>query len=116
MADFGLGKTLETASEYIEDTRLIGTAVYMAPEFFKKDPTTKKIQYKANVDIWAFGCVVYELVHFKRLFTGSGFAPQLDVINDTRQPFEDHCPVELKQLVNDCTPFLIEIFPKISKF
>ena len=98
LADFGLGKTLESASESVEVSKLIGAAMYMAPEFFKKDPT-----YKKDIDIWAFGCIVYELLHMKRLFAGTGFVPQLNVCSDTREPFGDDCPEELKRLVNDCT-------------
>ena len=72
----------------------------MAPEFFK----AKKPEYKKSVDIWAFGCVVFELLHFKRLFAGANYPIQLsNVCNDIRRPFEDDCPDKLKQLVIDCT-------------
>ena len=100
LADFGLGKTLETGSEYVEDTKLIGAAVYMAPEFFKnRNPT-----YRKDVDIWALGCVIYELIHFKRLFPGSFYPVQMNnVCNNIREPFENYCPDELVKLVNDCT-------------
>ena len=85
---------------YAQDSELTGTAVYMAPEFFKES----KPKYKKSVDIWAFGCVVFELLHFKRLFAGVNYPIQLNnVCNDIRQPFEDDCPEELKQLVIDCT-------------
>ena len=85
---------------YAQDSKVIGAVVYMAPEFFK----AKKPEYKKSVDIWAFGCVVFELLHFKRLFTGANYFIQLNnVCNDKRQPFEDECPEEMKQLVIDCT-------------
>ena len=85
---------------YAQDSELTGAAVYMAPEFFKES----KPKYKKSVDIWAFGCVVFELLHFKRLFTGANYFIQANnVRNDKRQPFEDDCPDELKQLVIDCT-------------
>ena len=100
LADFGLGKPLETSSMYAQDSKVIGAVVYMAPEFFKG----KKPEYKKSVDIWAFGCVVFELLHFKRLFAGANYPIQLsNVCNDIRRPFEDDCPDELKQLVIDCT-------------
>ena len=60
----------------------------MAPEFFMRKP-----DYKQSVDIWAFGCVVFELLHFKRLFFPNG----------ERDDFDENCPAELKQLVTDCT-------------
>ena len=100
LADFGLGKPIESSSMYAQDSQLTGAAVYMAPEFFKES----KPKYKKSVDIWAFGCVVFELLHFKRLFAGANYPIQLsNVCNDIRRPFEDDCPEELKQLVIDCT-------------
>ena len=85
---------------YAQDSKVIGAVVYMAPEFFKG----KKPKYKKSVDIWAFGCIVFELLNFKRLFTGANYPIQLsNVCNDIRRPFEDDCPDELKQLVIDCT-------------
>ena len=84
---------------YLQDSRPAGALVYMAPEFFMRKP-----EYKQSVDIWAFGCVVFELLHFKRLFAGANYPIQLsNVYNDKRRPFEDDCPDELKQLVIDCT-------------
>ena len=100
LADFGLGKQLETSSMYAQDLKEMGAVVYMAPEFFEAD----KPKYKKSVDIWSFGCVVFELLHFKRLFAGTRYPVQLNnVCNDIRRPFEDDCPEELKQLVIDCT-------------
>ena len=85
---------------YAQDSQLTGAAVYMAPEFFQES----KPKYKKSVDIWAYGCVVFELLHFKRLFPGENrFIQFANVCNDKRQPFEDDCPDELKQLVIDCT-------------
>ena len=85
---------------YAQDSKEMGTVVYMAPEFFKES----KPKYKKSVDIWAYGCVVFELLHFKRLFPGENrFIQFANVCNDKRQPFEDDCPDELKQLVIDCT-------------
>ena len=99
LADFGLGKPIETL-KYAQDSEVIGAAVYMAPEFFKAN----KPKYKKSVDIWAFGCVVFELLHFKRLFAGANYPIQLkNVCDDIRRPFEDDCPDKLKQLVIDCT-------------
>ena len=62
----------------------------MVPEFLMRKP-----EYKQSVDIWAFGCVVFELLHFKQLFFANG----------ERKVFDDNYPAELKQLVADCTKF-----------
>ena len=69
--DFGLAKALDPArggTALDEDTitmpmdRVIGTAAYMSPEQARGQAVDKR------ADIWAFGCVVYEMVTGQRAF------------------------------------------------
>src|SRR5687768_14353680 len=78
--DFGLAKALEptsaagmnaTASPTITSPAmmtgvgvLLGTAAYMSPEQAKSRPADQRS------DIWAFGCVLYEMLTGKRAFGG----------------------------------------------
>jgi len=81
--DFGLAKALEpltsgghrgqsaslsptiTSPALISDVGvLLGTAAYMSPEQAKGKPADKRS------DIWAFGCVLYEMLTGKRAFDG----------------------------------------------
>ena len=72
---------MATSSIYAKDSEVIGAVVYMAPEFFKLNEP----EYKKSADIWAFGCVVFELLHLKRLFAGTRYPIQLNnVCNDIR--------------------------------
>src|SRR5262247_2165833 len=50
---------------------LLGTAAYMAPEQAKGKPADKRS------DIWAFGCVLYEMLAGRRAFEGDDVADTL---------------------------------------
>ncbi|OIT00668.1 PREDICTED: mitogen-activated protein kinase kinase kinase 3-like [Nicotiana attenuata] len=63
IADFGLAMTLEESSEKEHGIR--GTKRYMAPE------SVIYHQYGTEVDIWALGCTVYELLTGKPLWKTS---------------------------------------------
>ena len=71
--DFGLamilrGKTSPTAvTESLSETRaFVGTLPYMAPEQLLRD------KLDARTDIWATGCILYEMATGRRPFLGSG--------------------------------------------
>jgi eukaryotic-like serine/threonine-protein kinase len=74
--DFGLAKVLAddrgvdlsqaatlSAAQTVEGT-ILGTPAYMSPEQVRGKPVDKR------TDIWAFGCVVYELLTARRAFRG----------------------------------------------
>jgi hypothetical protein len=50
---------------------LLGTAAYMAPEQAKGKPADKRS------DVWAFGCVLYEMLTGRRAFEGDDIADTL---------------------------------------
>lgn len=76
LCDFGL------AINFVQDTPVsrIGTLQFMAPEVVALEKKTSEEaerlraarlnQYTENVDVWAMGCLVFELLHGRALFCG----------------------------------------------
>jgi Tol biopolymer transport system component len=99
--DFGLAKAMEptsaispslTASPTITTPAqmtgvgmLLGTAAYMSPEQAKGRPADKRS------DIWAFGCVLFEMLTGKRVFDGEDVSDTLAVVL-TKSPAWDALP------------------------
>jgi eukaryotic-like serine/threonine-protein kinase len=85
--DFGLAKLGDSGERPITSTSLsptitspalmtgvgtlLGTAAYMAPEQAKGKPADKRS------DVWAFGCVLYEMLTGRRAFEGDDIADTL---------------------------------------
>ena len=86
--DFGLAKALEPMTERIDATgsptitspamthagMILGTAGYMAPEQARGKPVDRR------TDIWAFGCVLYEMLTGKRAYEGEEVSDTLAMI------------------------------------
>jgi serine/threonine-protein kinase len=87
--DFGLAKAMEPASGGRPDLTnsptittpamthmgvILGTAAYMSPEQAKGRPADKRS------DVWAFGCVLYEVLTGKRAFEGDDVSDTLAAV------------------------------------
>ncbi|HKZ31056.1 MAG TPA: protein kinase [Vicinamibacteria bacterium] len=79
--DFGLAKAIESTPESptgeFEGTRsgvILGTAAYMSPEQARGLPLDKR------ADIWAFGCVLYELLAGRHPFSGATISDRITAI------------------------------------
>jgi serine/threonine protein kinase len=85
--DFGLAKAVRFESSAtdpadsptlsqitIESGVLLGTAAYMAPEQAKAKPVDRR------ADIWAFGCVLYEMLTAKKAFPADTVAETLAAV------------------------------------
>jgi serine/threonine protein kinase len=89
--DFGLAKTIEVglggelakqppgSFDGTADGRILGTPAYMSPE------QARGLAVDKRTDIWAFGCVLYEMLAGRRAFDGA-------TITDTLARVLDHEP------------------------
>jgi serine/threonine protein kinase len=98
--DFGLAKALEPTSGVIDATAsptitspammtgvgvLLGTAAYMSPEQARGKAVDKRS------DIWAFGCVLYDMLTGQRAFAGEDVTETLAAVVKT-EPAWDALP------------------------
>ncbi len=63
LGDFGISKLLESTNEAA--MTVVGTPYYMSPEVCENKPYTFKS------DVWALGCVLYELCTLQHAFSAS---------------------------------------------
>lgn len=66
LIDFGFAEKLEPGNDVLIRTKNMGTLGYMAPEIYhgKRSSTGQKyFEYTTKVDIWAIGCIIFQLVY-----------------------------------------------------
>ena len=112
--DFGLAKTIDaagaegaaasaglslsptlTSPAMTQVGVLLGTAAYMSPEQARGKPVDKR------ADIWAFGCVLLEMVTGRRAFGGEDVTETLAAIVKD-QPLLNDVPPHLRTLIARC--------------
>jgi len=83
---------------------ICGTPVYMAPELTKSTRGMHKRGYQGPpVDVWAFGCLVYEMLHSRLAFSGSSAEELFRRIRaGTHAPLREHVSKELRALIKGC--------------
>ncbi|HEY3455605.1 MAG TPA: protein kinase [Bryobacteraceae bacterium] len=72
--DFGLAKALDPATPSLQATEtgiVLGTPAYMSPEQARGNPIDKR------TDIWAFGCVLFEMLAGRRAIEGENVSDTL---------------------------------------
>ena len=60
LGDFGIAKVLDSTKDFANTC--IGTPYYMSPELFKNKP------YGYKSDVWALGCVLYEMCNLRHAY------------------------------------------------
>ena len=110
LVDFGVAKTMSTSPIDLEAAAtvtaspteagaIIGTVAYMSPEQARGLPVDKR------ADIWAFGCVLFEMLAGQRPFPGSPIADALAAVVG-REPdwtlLPSSTPLRVRELLRRC--------------
>ena len=74
---------------------ILGTAAYMSPEQARGRPVDRR------TDIWAFGCVLYEMLAGKRAFQGEDVTDTIAAVVK-EQPDLTRVPVPARRLLESC--------------
>ncbi|KAK7468188.1 hypothetical protein BaRGS_00036601 [Batillaria attramentaria] len=91
IGDFGISKVLSSKSKAYT---VVGTPCYISPELCEGKP------YNQKSDIWALGCVLYELASLKRAFEAANLpALILKIMRGTFSPISDQYSEELRSLI-----------------
>ncbi|XP_076850191.1 serine/threonine-protein kinase Nek8 isoform X2 [Brachyhypopomus gauderio] len=91
IGDFGISKILVSKSKAYT---VVGTPCYISPELCEGKP------YNQKSDIWALGCVLYELASLKRAFEAANLpALVLKIMSGTFAPISDRYSPELRLLI-----------------
>ena len=109
--DFGLAKALDAAAQVVPDpptitspamTRagvLLGSAAYMSPE------QVRGVAVDRRADIWAFGCVLFEMLTGRRLFDGATISDTLAEVLRKEidwQALPSNTPAPARSLLRRC--------------
>ena len=93
LGDFGISKVLECTQDHAMTVQ--GTPYYMSPEVCQNKP------YTYQSDIWALGCILYELCTLKHAFHAENLLGLVfKIVQDNQEPIEGDYSEELKEIVN----------------
>lgn len=115
LVDFGLAKSLErgpndlAASNLTAVDAIVGTAPYMSPEQIRGD------ELDTRTDVWAFGCLLFEMLSGRPPFVGRSSAETLAAILRDEPPYAPlvaSLPPSLLRLIRRCLTKEIEHRPQ----
>ncbi|XP_036377142.1 serine/threonine-protein kinase Nek1-like [Megalops cyprinoides] len=92
LGDFGIARVLSSTVELARTC--IGTPYYLSPEICENKP------YNNKSDIWALGCVLYEMCTLKHAFEAGNMKNLvLKIIRGSYPPVSVHYSLELRNLM-----------------
>ncbi|XP_037787785.1 serine/threonine-protein kinase Nek9-like [Penaeus monodon] len=94
VGDFGISKMLSTKTNHAHT--VLGTPYYISPEMCEGK------QYDEKSDIWALGCILYEMACLQKTFEGSNLPALVNkIMKGHFAPIKGNYSPGFKQLVRD---------------
>ena len=94
IGDLGVAKILNHSGSFAKT--LIGTPYYLSPELCEEKP------YNDKSDIWALGCILYELCTFKHPFNAKSQGGLiLKILGSQPEPIGSNYSKDLQNLINN---------------
>jgi NIMA (never in mitosis gene a)-related kinase 1/4/5 len=95
IGDLGVAKVLANTAAFAHT--MVGTPYYLSPELCEEKP------YNVKSDVWALGCVLYELCTLKHPFDALNQAALLlKIIKGTYCPVSENYSKELREVLDLC--------------
>jgi len=108
LGDFGISRVLEGTTEAA--VTIVGTPYYMSPEVCRSEP------YNWKSDIWALGCVLYELCMLKHAFESSSLLGLVyKIVSDHYEPIPSFYSPQLNDLIHQLLAKNAEQRPSINE-
>lgn len=93
LGDFGIARVLDYTMDHAKT--VVGTPYYMSPEVCENKP------YSFKSDMWALGCIMYEMCTLRHAFDASNLLGLVyKIVQDTQPPIPDVYSDELRDLVS----------------
>ena len=93
LGDFGISKVLENTNDQAMTVQ--GTPYYMSPEVCQSKP------YTYTSDVWALGCILYELCTLKHAFSSENLLGLVfKIVQEKHDPIPDFYSQEIKDLIS----------------
>jgi len=95
LGDLGVARVLSQNTQFADT--FVGTPYYLSPELCEEKP------YNELSDVWAYGCVVYEMSTLKHPFEAKNQAALLiKILQGRYAPLSDSYSGDLKALIDTC--------------
>ena len=104
IGDLGVAKMLNHSGSFAKT--LIGTPYYLSPELCEEKP------YNDKSDVWALGCILYELCTFKHPFNAKSQGGLiLKILKEEPEPIGNNYSKDIQTLINSILEKTIEKRP-----